>query len=179
MTKSEFQDLFNRLYSPLCNYANTILKDYDQSEDIVQDVLFNFWNKRDTLEIEDNKIENYLIRATKFKCIDNHRQAIVKRKYESETIHSQDLFDIQSSSEAPDYKSIIFEAISQLPEKTRIVFVLSKMDGLSYNEIAEKLNISPKTVDNQMGRAFKHLRKIINSEHLFTLLLFFLIHGRG
>ncbi len=179
MTKSEFHTLFNKLYNPLCNYANAILKDYDRSEDIVQDVLFNFWNKRDTLEIADSKIENYLIRSVKFKCIDHHRQDIIKRKYEEETVHSGENYDQQDNDEKPDYKAILFQAIAQLPEKTREVFTLSKMDGLRYNEIAEKLNISPKTVENQMSRAFKHLRSILNDQNLFTIITIFLIYSRG
>ena len=179
MTKSEFQSLFNQMYQPLCNYAYAILKDYDQSEDVVQDILFNFWNKRDTLNIESSKIENYLVRSVKFKCIDSHRQDIVKRKYEAEMVHSQTIHNEQNHDEKPDYKTIIYEAIAQLPEKTRQVFVMSKMDGLSYNEIAKSLGISPKTVENQMGRAFKHLRTIIKSEHLLNFLLFFLVVSGG
>ena len=64
-------------------------------------------------------------------------------------------------------------AISELPEKTRAVFMMSKLDGLSYKEIAEDLEISPKTVENQMGRAFRHLReKLANYKELLAFLLF-------
>lgn len=171
MTRSEFQVLFERLYSPLCNYANAIVNDFDKSEDIVQDVLYNFWEKRKTLKIDDNKYENYLVRSVKFKCIDTHRQEKVVRKYENEVLHTSSVVDHQENSDSPDYRAILFRAISELPEKTKVVFMMSKIDGLKYQEIADKLNISPKTVENQMGRAFKHLRAIIKNEQLFTLLL--------
>lgn len=174
MTKLEFHNLFNKVYTPLCNYANAILNDADQSEDLVQDVLYNFWKKRDQITVAEDKIENYLIRSVKFKCIDHHRQNTIKRKYESEVSHTDVGYDVQNEDESVDYKSILFEAITQLPEKTRAVFVLSKIDGLRYQEIAEKMNISPKTVENQMSRAFKHLREIIKDKNIFTLLILFL-----
>ena len=63
-------------------------------------------------------------------------------------------------------------SISQLPEKTREVFILSKQEGMSYKEISEKLNISPKTVENQMGRAFKHLREKLKNYKELLILLF-------
>ena len=77
MTKSEFNNLFNKLYNPLCNYAYAIIKDFDQSEDIVQDIFVSFWNKQNELNLPKDKIENYLVRSIKFKCIDLQRKAIV------------------------------------------------------------------------------------------------------
>ncbi|MFK8037545.1 MAG: RNA polymerase sigma-70 factor [Crocinitomicaceae bacterium] len=173
MTRSEFQSLFNQLYSPLCNYANAILNDFDKSEDTVQDVLYSFWEKRKTLKIDADKYENYLIRSVKFKCIDLHRQKKVVRKYETEVLHTSSFIETEDN-DAPDYRAILFKAISELPEKTRVVFMMSKIDGLKYQEIADDLNISPKTVENQMGRAFKHLRSIIKNEQLFNFLLLYL-----
>ena len=92
MTREEFNDLFERLYSPLCNYAFAILKDHDEAEDIVQTIFVDYWNKENKEDIEV-KIDNYLIRAVKFKCIDLQRKAVVKRKYEAEAIHTATLVE--------------------------------------------------------------------------------------
>ncbi len=178
MTKSEFNTLFNKLYNPLCNYANAIIKDTDLSEDIVQEVFVSFWNKQNEITIQTEKIENYLLRAIKFKCIDVQRKEIVKRKHQQETLHTSNIFEEKNESEI-DYKTILYKAIEQLPKKTKEVFILSKLNGYSYNDIAQKLNISPKTVENQMGRAFKHIREILKNDKLFMLVIYFLIKSGG
>ena len=124
-------------------------------------------------EIEE-KAKQYLVRSVKFKCIDYQRKEIVKRKYEKETLHVQDAVVQEPFEEdtSTGMKDALMLAISELPEKTRDVFMLCKLDGLSYKEIAEHFSISPKTVENQMGRAFRHLREKL---HLYKGLLLFLI----
>lgn len=175
MTKTEFKILFDSYYNSLCNYANAILSDYDKSEDVVQDILFNFWEKRNDLSIEQDKYENYLIRSVKFKCIDVHRQKKVVRKYEAEIIHENNSITEDSNEDLPDYKAILLKAIDELPEKTKQVFMMSKIEGLKYQEIADSQGISIKTVENQMGRALKHLRLILKKEQLFNILMFFIL----
>lgn len=172
MTKEAYNQLFESSYSSLCNYAYAIVKDYDEAEDIVQGVFVNFWNNENKEEIEA-KAKHYLVRAVKFKCIDYQRKEIVKRKHEKEMIHVTDIWEEEEETENTRLKDTLMLAISELPEKTRAVFMMSKLDGLSYKEIAEDLEISPKTVENQMGRAFRHLReKLANYKELLAFLLF-------
>ena len=172
MTKEAYNQLFESSYSSLCNYAYAIVKDYDEAEDIVQGVFVNFWNNENKEEIEA-KAKHYLVRAVKFKCIDYQRKEIVKRKHEKEMIHVTDIWEEEEETENTRLKDTLMLAISELPEKTRAVFMMSKLDGLSYKEIAEELEISPKTVENQMGRAFRHLReKLANYKELLAFLLF-------
>jgi len=172
MTKEAYNQLFESSYSSLCNYAYAIVKDYDEAEDIVQGVFVNFWNNENKEEIEA-KAKHYLVRAVKFKCIDYQRKEIVRRKHEKETLHVTDIWEEEEESENTRLKDTLMLAISELPEKTRAVFMMSKLDGMSYKEIAEDLEISPKTVENQMGRAFRHLReKLANYKELLAFLLF-------
>ena len=176
MTKAEYNQLFAKSYSSLCNYAYKIVQDYDEAEDIVQGVFVNFWNNEKRDELVD-KAEQYLVRSVKFKCIDYQRKQVVKRKYQHEAVHVQEkvVQDVYEESDGVNIKDALHMAISQLPEKTREVFMLSKLDGLSYKEIATHLDISPKTVENQMGRAFKHLReKLKQYKDLLILILFLL-----
>lgn len=154
----------------MCHYAFAIVKDHDDAEDIVQAVFVDFWKKIQTTKIE-SAYENYLIRAVKFKCIDFHRSTLVKRKYEEAAQHEM-LVEDEPVSENHELKDLVQLSISQLPEKTREVFILSKQEGMSYKEISEKLNISPKTVENQMGRAFKHLREKLKNYKELLILLF-------
>lgn len=173
MTKEAYNKLFAESYSSLCNYAYAIIKDYDEAEDIVQGVFVNFWNNEKKGEIEE-KAKQYLVRSVKFKCIDYQRKKIVQRKYEKETLHLQDDIVQEPFDENAEtgMKDALMLAISELPEKTRDVFMLCKLDGLSYREIAAHFNISPKTVENQMGRAFRHLREKL---HVYKGLLLFLL----
>ncbi len=174
MTKNEFQQLFDKFYSPLCNYAFAILKSHDEAEDVVQGIFVDFWKKEDKDAIKVD-YERYLIRAIKFKCIDIQRKEVVKRKYEAEAIHTSSTISNEEEEDNDDLKASLHIAIGELPEKTREVFLMAKMDGLSYKEISDHLNISPKTVENQMGRAFKILREKLKGKQNLLLLLFYLM----
>lgn len=173
MTKAEYNHLFEQQYNSLCNYAYAIVKDFDEAEDIVQGVFVNFWNsKKDQPLIE--KPTNYLVKSVKFKCIDYQRKLITKRKYEQEALHTKEAIVQPENKTETNIKDVLMVAIGQLPKKTREVFMLSKIDGLKYSEIANHLGISPKTVENQMGRAFKHLREKLKDYKELLGLLFFL-----
>lgn len=173
MTKEEYHSLFKEHYNSMCNYAFAMINNRDEAEDIVQGVFVDFWNKPDK-ETITAEFENYLIRSIKFKCIDFHRKEVVKRKYEEAAVHEQSQFDEEDNEENPALKDLINLSISQLPEKTQEVFRLSKLEGMSYKEIADQLGISPKTVENQMGRAFKMLREKLKNYKDLLILLFFL-----
>jgi len=179
MNATDFQALFDSLYSPLCNYAFAIVKDHAEAEDIVQALFVEFWSKRDTLEI-DTHPEHYLTRAVKFKCIDFQRKEIVKRKHVAEALHEANAstFD-EDDSTAIQLQEALTVAIAQLPEKTREVFLMAKQDGLRYAEIADQLEISIKTVESQMGRAFKILREKLSHHQLYALLVMFFCDGVG
>lgn len=160
MTESEYKILFNKLYSPLCNYASKIIKNIDEAEDIVQGIFVEFWNKENRDELAP-KAEQYIVRSIKFKCIDYQRKEKVKRKHQEEAIQYTNQFDEEEviAFDSDEIKMAIQLAIEQLPPKTKEVFVQSKINGKRYKEIAEEMNISTKTVENQMGRAFKYLRE--------------------
>jgi RNA polymerase sigma-70 factor (ECF subfamily) len=176
MTRDAYNQLFEESYNSLCKYAYTIVKDYDDAEDIVQGVFISFWNNEKKEEIGD-KVKNYLLRSVKFKCIDLHRKKLLHRNFEQEVMHTQEKIVQIDFNEEKDtnIKDVLMLAISELPEKTREVFMACKLDGLSYNEIASHYEISPKTVENQMGRAFRHLReKLQHYKELLIFILFFL-----
>ncbi len=175
MTRQEYNQLFEEQYSPLCNYAFMIVKDFDEAEDIVQGIFVNFWNTKKNEPLLE-KATHYLVRSVKFKCIDFLRKLTTKRKYEKEALHVQEV-TVQPEHEIAEnveIKDVLMMAIHKLPEKTQEVFMLCKLDGLSYKEIAAHLQISPKTVENQMGRAFKHLRAELADYKELLIFLFFI-----
>ncbi len=175
MTRAEFNIFFEKHYENYCRYAFSIIRDKDEVEDIVQSVMVDVWNSGKIHETE--KPEHYVLRSIKFKCIDYQRKAIVKRKHEAEVIHLNDSVENEEENNEDYLISLMQEAIEQLPEKTQEVFKMAKQDGKSYKEIAEAMGISPKTVENQMTRAFKHLREALGKYHHLYGFLIFLMFG--
>src|SRR5688572_7156886 len=142
MNEKEFKELFHSKYNPFCNYAVVIVKDEAAAEDIVQEVFIDFWKRFGNKEIP-LKVENYLIRAIKFKCIDLLRKQNVHRDYVTEAGYTSAAGaqpDQERLNDTTDLQLVITLAVDKLPLKTREVFVLSKIDKLSYRQIAERLN---------------------------------------
>lgn len=154
-----FEMLFKTYYQPLCRYANSYLKDSDEAEELVQATFIGFWEKRNTISI-DSSIKSYLYRAVRNSCLNELKHEQVKQKYFThETAKGEKL------SEAADHLAIHAEledkiraAIQTLPEQCRLIFTMSRFEELKYQEIADQLNLSVKTVENQMGKALKIMR---------------------
>jgi len=160
--KESFDELFRRYYTPLCRYALKISQVEETAEESVQQVFIYLWEHRQTLSIQQS-IVAYLFKAVRLKVYENFRSAQTKSKYEEEFAQRQEFTTEETSPVLDNYElsCIVWEAVDQLPEKCADIFRLSRDEGLTYNEIANHLNISEKTVENQMGIAFKKLREIL------------------
>lgn len=154
-----FEELFKMHYKMLCNAANKILNDKDASEDVVQDVFLKFWSKRENINIIES-VKSYLYRATINTSL-NHLEKSKKIIRLQNTDTSNEGISINAGEEFyhKELKGKIDEAINQLPPKCKVVFVLSRFEGMKYQQIADHLGISIKTVENQMGKALKMLRE--------------------
>lgn len=157
--QAAFRELFDRFYRLLLGVAINILGDFNLAKDVVQEVFINIWNKRDTLEIK-SAVEPFLKRSV----INRSLNQIKARK---ETVDETILYNTPAQEatdanlELDDLKKVIEEALVQLPERCRLIFILKRIEGLSHKEIAEQLEISPKTVENQMTKALKALKGAI------------------
>ncbi len=167
---NNFEKIFHQYYSPLCNYASKIVDDIPMSEDIVQNLFIQLWENNKLSEAKN--IENFLLRATKFKCIDYLRTKKVKNEIVVDRFFDNRETSVSSFTE-DDIEPMFHYFAAKLPEKTRKVFLLSRKSGLTYKEIAEELNISVKTVENQMGRALRKMKELLKDQKLISLLLFF------
>lgn len=158
-----YNKLFNELYEPLCNYAYSVIKNYDISEDVVQEVFVNLWTSRNKIEIKSN-IKNYLFSSVRNKAIEKLRRQKLEEKYINETIITSD-YDFEDDSDliAERYLKLkkLYASVEKLPPKCREIFKMAKMDGMTYNEISEELQLSVKTVESQMRRAFILLREML------------------
>lgn len=154
-----FEMLFKQYYKLLCQFGLKYLKNLDEAEEVVQDVFYQVWKNRNQLKITKS-VQSYLYTAVKNNCLQKIRVRSLDIKYEN-YYKAQYTNDSISPAEEMDAKELgiaINKALNTLPEKSRIIFKMSRYDGLKYHEIAKKLSVSIKTVEASMGKALKHFR---------------------
>lgn len=159
---SQFESFYKKHHPSLVAYAIYLIGSKEDAIELVNDVFVSVWKKKDNLEISDS-LKPYLFRAVKNKCI-NH--------YQKKVIPMHDIQDIETASsskadEQLNYKESMLrveQVLELLPPKCKQVFMMSRIDDLSYKEIAEFLDISIKTVENQMSKALKIFRKNLKRE---------------
>jgi len=165
-----FEMVFKYYYSGLVVYADQIVKNTAVSEDIVQSVFMKLWETRHSLEIRS--FRSYFIQCVKNRCIDYLRSQEVKNKFSHQ--HS-DLPLVEMPEDLwtkTDLNEIIHQAIDKLPPRCREIFIMSRIDNLKTAEIAEKLDLSGRTVETQISKALKILR--VELADYLTILVFFL-----
>ncbi len=145
--KREFEIIFHRYYSPLCNYASKILGNSHDAEDLVQ-ILFIQLHNKNKLHTSNN-IESYLLRSVKFKCIDFMRTRQLSSNIE--LLPDETTTEMQEITEA-DIEPLFHYYAAKLPPKTREVFLMSRVGQMTYKEIAKELNVSQKTVEKPNGK---------------------------
>lgn len=170
--KDHFQVRFKTHYAHLCRVAYGYVPNREECEDIVQDTFIAVWSKGKD-ELPEAEFLPYMLTSVKNNCIS------FLRRRRLETVPLDELpvsEDTSSVDECEDHFSTPTEetldaALSTLPPKCREVFLMSKLRGMKYREIAAELNLSEKTVDNQMGKAIKLLRAYAAAHPLFLIIL--------
>jgi RNA polymerase sigma-70 factor (ECF subfamily) len=154
-----YETLFRQLYEPLCRYAFSILQNYEETEDIVQDVFCKFWNLRDKMEIHTS-IKSYMYRMVHNSCLNKVKKTQMQSEHHKKMVFDSVLYgnNVEYALTHKELSRQIDLAIAALPERCRQVFLLSRMQQLSYVEIAQELQISPNTVETQIVKALKILR---------------------
>lgn len=170
--EAAFELVFKTHYKNLYAYAFTILKDEEEAEETVQQVFFKLWERSEQLSIPGS-VAAYLYRAVHNESLNFLKHQKVKEGHRLHVAYS-----MKNKSEQPQGRMIkkeleekFREALNELPEQCRTVFQLSRFEDMKYRDIAGKLDISVKTVENHMGKALKILRtKLVD----FLPLLFIL-----
>ena len=164
------KEIFEKNYAPLCNYAHVIIKDKQIAEDIVQSVFIQLWENKKLEQL--NNPAPYLLKCVRYKCIDYKKKPNRKREVFMATLPDNKKIEEQTLKEE-DILPMLHYFANQLPSKMRQVFLMSRQQGMSYKEIAQELNISIKTVENQMGTALKKLRVLLQQHHYLPAFLIF------
>lgn len=168
-----FEQLFRHHYQPLCRFAVSILRDQDEAEEVVQDVMVKLWEGRSHLQI-NLSLKSYLYRMVHNACISGIRKEKVRHLHAAHVKSQEEMFhnDASAPIEKTELERMISGAIEQLPEQCRLVFKLSRFEQMKYSEIAQHLDISVKTVENHMGKALRMLRESLK-DYLILLTVYF------
>jgi len=164
-----FQELFNRFWEKLYVSALKTLRNEDTSKDVVQDVFVELWDKRMFLEIR--KVESYLYQAVRFKAL------MQLRKQKLTEIHHQILNNIPYANTTTDIidfhetRNILTRGMTNLPSKCKEIFYLSRVQQLTNKQIADKLNLSVRTVETHISNALKKLRLMVEEATLIIITL--------
>jgi RNA polymerase sigma-70 factor (ECF subfamily) len=151
--EAAFDAIFKTYYKPLCLFAMKVVKDKESAEEIVQDLFVNFWEKRQSFQIKWS-LKSYLYRAV----YNNSIHSVEKRKrFVSDQNMVENDHEFIDFMEETEMEQKIYQSIEKLPPTCKEIFNLSRFDELKYSEIANRLNISIKTVETQISRALRFL----------------------
>jgi RNA polymerase sigma-70 factor (ECF subfamily) len=154
-----FERIYNKYWSKLYLSAYNILRDRQVSEDITQEVLVNLWMKRANLQV--TSLNAYLYTSVRYQVFNIIRSGKVRADLFN---HLEELFSNNGGEDIlseKDINRLLEQGIAELPEKCRQIFIMSRKEHLSTKEIAERLGIAPKTVENQLTVALNRLRKTL------------------
>ena len=150
-SREDFEKLFREYFPPLMSFSRKILVDEDDAREVVQKVFISLWEKRGEIDLSTS-LKSYL-----FTSVHNRSLNVIRERKKCSAEEGPELageWDVSAQIESMELEEKINEALESLPEKCRQIFELNRFDGLKYSEIATQLDISIKTVENQISKAF-------------------------
>lgn len=168
-----FEILFKKYYLPLTRFVWRYVNSKAIAEELIQELFTILWEKRDELDVDTKKsIRAYLYKSAKNLALNQRKHSKIKDKYASEWVEQKENPEIYFRDEYREerIRKAIAQAIEELPPRGKMTYKLHRYDGLTYEEIADVMDVSVKTVESQMTRTLKTLR-----ERLSYLLPFFVI----
>lgn len=162
--KKAFKIIFDYFQNEIFDYLVFKLNNIEIAEDLLQEVFIKLWENRTNIE-DKLSLKSYLYKIAKNLALNHFRhQKIVNDYTKSLAFYTKvNLNNPQQILEDKEFQNHLLNAINKLPAKARVIFLLSKVDGLTYKEIAERLTISKKTVETQIVRSLKSIRKYMRN----------------
>lgn len=169
-----FNELFERHWSKVYGASFRYLKDEESAMEITHDVFLNIWNKRDKLII--NSFISYIIAAASYHSIRRFKKKkTVTLSYIEHYDQDDNNTSISNNNDGHEKMLVneldqkVLRSLEELPKRCREIYLLSRKDDLSITEIAEKLNISKRTVENQITIALKHIKSLLKDSYILFL----------
>lgn len=161
-----FKKIFNHYNASLVTYAKYFVLDIEQAKDISQDTFISFWENRKKIKSPE-ALKSFLFKSLRNNCLNYLKHNSIKEKYNNKVVYEIKKMELQHPDSLNktflDYQhselsQILDNALEKLPDERRKIFEMSRFEGVKNKDIAEKLNISVRTVDTQIYRALKFLR---------------------
>lgn len=165
-----FTEIYGRYWKKILLIAWNHSTQSAHAEDMVHEVFISLWERRAALEIQN--LSAYLATAIKFTVFKSYQREHRKSELLKENYNFQDVHQEDAAMDALFLKEYINHIVEDMPEKCRLVFCFSRIDGLKNNEIAEKMNISEKGVEANLTRALKLIRNELKEHWILYLVLF-------
>ena len=154
------------------------VKDFEAAREVVQEAFLTLWEKREEIDMEKS-VKTYLSTSVRNRSLNHLRD---NKKFDSGLLGVEGIYPERADApvdklEELELKEKIDTAIKELPEKCREVFILNRHEHLKYQEIADRLEISVKTVETQMSKALKHLREHLKDYLIILLTFLYMVSG--
>jgi len=173
-----FEEIFDLYWERVYNYIHIRVGQTDVAFDIVQDIFVSLWIRREAIELHTS-LSGYLFAMARYQIIGHIKEGYRREEYLKDYGHYMSLqFDTSSEDKVhlDDLNETIEQSIAELPPRCQEIFRMSRFQNLSIDEIASRLDVSSRTVENQLTRALKHLRTSL-PDSLFIFLLLLLSRG--
>ncbi len=162
--ESAYANLFDEYYRPLSVFATKYVQDLETAKEIVQELFVNIYENRQSFQISTS-IKSYLYQSVRNRCINHIKHKEVERKHRQLVISDKEPSeDLESMIYSIELEDKIFRVISKLQPQCQNIFKLSRVRGLKNKEISHKLQISIRTVETQISKALKELRKNLGAD---------------
>ncbi len=165
-----FKELFFDFYPSLCVFAQRYISSPEVCEDIVQETFYNLWKNRKKIEVTSS-FRIFLITSVKNGCTDYLRKQSVRQNHANRKTVHEEMGTPEEIYTISELEEMLHASLEQLSPNVRRAFELSRFENLTYNKIAEKMNVSPKTVEAYISRALSTLKTELK-DYLPLLLLF-------
>lgn len=159
-----FKSLFDIYFVPLCRFMKLYLKNEAEAEEIALDIFMHIWTNRKDFQIKIS-IKSYLFQAARNRCLNALRDSLQTCPIDKLSETLTDNSSIDADMELKELNLLIEEAICSLPDKCKEVFRWSRQENLTNKEIAAKTQTSIKTVEAQITKALKYIRKYLNGKY--------------
>lgn len=172
-----FDTIYHHYFNKLYAFCFSMLKDHSLTEEMVQDIFVTLWHKREQINPE-LQFEHYMMTICyNFSCKHFRRRKLeLKVKDYLQKSKPEDLDDTMNNLIYKELMGVIDNAIEKLPEKRKHVYYMSRREGMAIKEIAEKLNISTRTVETHLSRSLKFLRQELDKVSMVAIFGLFLDH---
>lgn len=176
-TKKGDQDAYHKLYkqfyAPLCIYALRYINDTEVSRDCVQDVFLKIWRDRESISV-NYSIRAYLLNSIRNTCFNLIEKKRIHQTYEQHILNTYSTFNEEDLYSIEELSSMVDDILDSFPERQKEIFKMSRLENLKNKEIAEKLDISIKTVESNITKSLKTFSSKLGKHYPDIILIYFI-----